>query len=294
MLRAGETAGTNSYFYTVRSTRTGSTAQGLIVLTVTEGTVADQPVIADTVLTARDRDDLADGGVDVVTDRVRWPSGDVSSLRLSLWGEQSGYTVRGNRIIGEAPKEGALVPFQLTGTAAGGRDVAAYGFLRIPAFDDMQVQLVPGATPVVVDEDASVSFAVQDYLDLPSSDAVEIGSGAFTAQRAAASCAADGPRKAEYRAGREAPWSDTCLIPVRLEGQKRWSFVDVPVSIRPRSPSCCSPRSRTRSPQGPPRASTSTPTWPPGKADARATRAPSSTGSCTRGRRSSSRRAGRS
>ncbi|PJI52884.1 hypothetical protein CTI14_35935 [Methylobacterium radiotolerans] len=51
MLRAGETAGTNSYFYTVKSTRTGSTAQGLIVLTVTEGTVADQPVVTDTVLT---------------------------------------------------------------------------------------------------------------------------------------------------------------------------------------------------------------------------------------------------
>ncbi|WP_431791854.1 Ig-like domain-containing protein [Microbacterium paraoxydans] len=236
VLRAGETAGTNSYFYTVKSTRTGSTAQGLIVLTVTEGTVADQPVVTDTVLTARDRDDLVDGGLDVVTDRVRWPSGDVSSLRLSLWGEQAGYTVKGNRIIGPAPKEGALVPFQLTGNAAGGRDVTAYGFLRIPAFDDMQVQLVPGATPVVVDEDAAVSFAVQDYLDLPSSDAVEIGSGAFTAQRAAASCAADGPRKAEYRAGREAPWSDTCLIPVRLDGQKRWSYIDVPVSIRPSEP----------------------------------------------------------
>ncbi len=235
VLRAGDTAGTNSYFYTVKSTRTGSTAQGLIVVTVTDGAVADQPSVADTVLTARDRDDLADGGIDVVTDRVSWPSGDASSLKLSLWGDQPGYTVQGNRIVGTAPEDGALVPFQLTGKS-GGRDVVAYGFLRIPAFDDMQVQLKPGSTPVAVDEDASASFRVSEFVDLSSSDAVEVGTGQFTAQRAAASCAAEGAGGAVYRAGREAPWSDSCLIPVRLKGQERWSYIDVPISIRPAAP----------------------------------------------------------
>ena len=39
-----------------------------------------------------------------------------------------------------------------------------------------------------------------------------------------------------YRAGREAPWSDTCLVQVRLQGQERWSFIDVPISIRPAEP----------------------------------------------------------
>lgn len=235
VLRAGDTAGTNSYFYTVKSKRTGSTAQGLIVVTVTDGAVTDQPSVADTVLTARDRDDLADRGIDVVTDRVSWPSGDASSLTLSLWGTQPGYTVQGNRIVGTAPEDGALVPFQLSGKS-GGRDVVAYGFLRIPAFDDMQVQLKPGATPVVVDEDASASFRVGEYVDLSSSDAVEVGTGQFTAQRAAASCAAEGSNGGVYRAGREAPWSDTCLVPVRLKGQERWSYIDVPISIRPAEP----------------------------------------------------------
>jgi len=236
VLRAGDTAGTNSYFYTVKSKRTSSTAQGLIVVTVTDGAVADQPSVADTVLTARDRDDLADRGIDVVTDRVSWPSGDTSSLTLSLWGEQPGYTVQGNRIVGSAPTEGALVPFQLKGKGSGGRDVVAYGFLRIPAFDDMQVQLKPGSTPVVVDEDASASFDVSDYVDLTASDAVEVGTGQFGAQRAAASCTAEGSGGATYRAGREAPWSDTCLVPVRLKGQERWSYIDVPISIRPAEP----------------------------------------------------------
>ncbi len=236
VLRAGDTAGTNSYFYTVKSSRTGSTSQGLIVVTVTDGAVTDQPTVADTVLTARDRGELAESGIDVVTDRVSWPSGDAGSLRLSLWGDQPGFSVQGDRIVGTAPEEGALVPFQLAGTAAGGRDVVGYGFLHIPAFDDMQVQLKPGATPVVVDEDASATFPLSEYVDLPASDAVEVGSGQFTAQRAAASCVAEGSGSASYRAGREAPWSDTCLVPVRLQGQERWSYVDVPVSIRPAEP----------------------------------------------------------
>lgn len=236
VLRAGDVAGTNSYFYTVTSSRTASTAQGLIVVSVTDGAVTDQPTVADTVLTARDRDDLADRGIDVVTDRVSWPSGDVSALKLSLWGDQPGYSVQGNRIIGEAPKEGALVPFQLTGSGAGGRDVVAYGFLHIPAFDDMQVQIKSGAKPVVVDEDASATFDVGDYVDLPASDTVEVGSGDFTAQRAAATCVAEGASRATYSAGRESPWSDTCLVPVRLQGQERWSYIDVPISIRPAEP----------------------------------------------------------
>ncbi|NKF32314.1 hypothetical protein HER21_38455, partial [Pseudomonas sp. BGM005] len=109
------------------------------------------------------------------------------------------------------------MPFQLTGTAQGGRDVVGHGFLHIPAFDDMQVQIKPGTTPVVVDEDASVSFGMSDYVDLASSDGIEVGTGDFTAQRAAATCAADGAGGATYEAGREAPWSDTCLVPVRLQ-----------------------------------------------------------------------------
>ncbi|MGO2746704.1 Ig-like domain-containing protein [Microbacterium sp.] len=236
VLQAGDTVGTNSYFYTVRSSVTSSTAQGLIVVSVTEGTVADQPRVTDTVLTARDRADLADGGIDVVTDRVQWPSGDTSALTLSLWGENPDYSVSGNRIIGTPPAEGDLVPFQLKGKGSGGRDITGYGFLRIPAFDDMRVQLVPNATPVTVDENASVSFDIREFLDLPAADTVEIGTGDFVAQRANASCMAEESGAALYRAGTDAPWSDTCLVSVRLQGQTTWSYVDIPIGIRPSEP----------------------------------------------------------
>ncbi|MFD5224355.1 Ig-like domain-containing protein [Microbacterium sp. NPDC058342] len=236
VLRAGDAVGTNSYFYTLRSTRTGSTSQGLIVVSVVDGAVADQPVVSDTVLTARDRAEIAAGGIDVVTGHVRWASGDASALTLSLWGEPDGYSVSGSRIVGDAPEHGDLVPFQLTGTSPAGRDIVGYGFLHIPAFEDMRVQLKPGAEPVVVDEDTSKSFDVRDFLDLPASDDVEIGDREFVAQRAAATCARGSGATAVYDAGREAPWSDTCLVPVRLEGQRTWSHVDVPIGIRPAAP----------------------------------------------------------
>lgn len=236
VLRAGDVVGTNSYFYTVRSTRTSSTAQGLIVVSVTDGAVADQPVITDTVLTARDRAELADGGIDVVTDHVRWASGDPAGLKLSLWGDSQGYSVHGSRITGTAPEKGDLVPFQLSGTSPAGRDVVAYGFLHIPAFDDLRVQLKPETKPVMVDEDASEQFDVRELLDLPASDAVDVGGDSFVAQRTAAVCRPDDGTTAVYEAGRGAPWSDTCLVPVRLEGQRSWSYVDVPIGIRPAAP----------------------------------------------------------
>ncbi|MFS2243134.1 Ig-like domain-containing protein [Microbacterium sp. OR16] len=236
VLRAGEVAGTNSYFYTVRSTRTGSTAQGLIVVSVTDGAVVDQPIVSDTVLTARDRAELASGGIDVLRDRVQWASGEVRSLKLSLWGDADGFTVKGSRIVGTAPERGALVPFQVSGTSPAGRDVVGYGFLHIPAFDDMRVQLKQGVAPLMVDEDASKTFDVREMLDLPASDEVRIDDGPFLAQRRAATCTAGSGTSATYTAGREAPWSDTCLVAVRLDGQRTWSYVDVPVGIRPSAP----------------------------------------------------------
>ncbi|AXL11120.1 hypothetical protein DXT68_02445 [Microbacterium foliorum] len=233
VLQAGDVAGTNSYIYTVQSTRTGSTSQGLIVVTVTEDDVADQPTVADTVLTARDRAELSSGGIDVVTDRVQWTSGDVGALTLSLWGDQPGFSVSGDRITGQAPPEGALVPFTLSGTV-GGRDIVGHGFLHIPAFDDLRVQTLPGAEPVVVDEEATAQFDVSDYVDLSSSDPFDVGTD-LSAQRASAICSATG-KTGTYQSGTGAPWSDTCLVPVRLKGQQSWSYIEVPISIRPAAP----------------------------------------------------------
>ena len=238
VLLPGDIVGTQSYVYTVRSTKSTSTAQGLIVVDVTDGVAPDMPLVLDTVLTAKDRNKLAKG-IDVVSGKVQWATGTVSKLELSLWGSGTeGFTVSGSSISGAAPAAGALIPFRLAGKDSSGDTVESFGFLRIPAFDDMRVQTKPNVKPIKVNEDKSVEFNVRDMLDLDAADPVEIkGETGFIVQRANAACAAATTTdKAVYSAGREAPWIDTCTVPVRLDGQTAWTSVAVPVEILPNDP----------------------------------------------------------
>lgn len=246
VLRAGEVSGTNSYVYTVRSTTSFSNAEGLIVIGVSDEPAPDRPVVADTIVTVQNRVEL-ERGIDVVTGKVQWPTGDVESLELSLWRATPGFEAIGHRIAGALSRDGALVPFVLTGADAAGREVTAYGFLRVPALDDMRVQLSPAAKPVVVDEEKSVSFDVGDFVDVAPGDRIQVrDSGAFPVQREAAACRPDSGARAEYAAGREAPWRDTCSVAVRIAGQSTWSIVPVPIEIVPKEPQAIlSPASRT-------------------------------------------------
>ncbi|GMA91125.1 hypothetical protein GCM10025869_16540 [Homoserinibacter gongjuensis] len=246
VLRPGDVEGTHSYVYTVQSSATFSTAEGLIVVGVSDTPAPDHPVVSDTVVTAQTRHELA-SGIDVVTGKVQWPTGDLDTLQLSLWGDTPGFTVDGRRISGEAPAAGIIVPFTLTGTDAAGAAVTSYGFLRVPAFDDMRVQLRSGIDPVEVGEEKTVEVAVGELLDLDAADRVEVrADDALAVQRANASCATTGGGHVSYTAGREAPWSDTCSVSVRLAGQKRWSVVAVPFAILPKDPQAIlNPISRT-------------------------------------------------
>ncbi|MFE1646742.1 Ig-like domain-containing protein [Microbacterium sp. P01] len=236
-LRAGTVQGVQSYVYTVRSSATSSTAQGLIVVTVAGEPAPDNPVISDTVLTIADRSTLA-SGVDVITGKTVWASGDISALTLAVWGDAaSGYVATGNKISGRAPVEGALVPFSLTGEDSAGKPVAAYGFLRIPALDAMRVQLRGGITAAQVNEDESVRIALGDSIQLGDGDRLEVREGgSFPVQRGNASCAASGAASVTYTAGRNAPWTDSCTVEVRIAGQDTWTQLPIPVVIQPRSP----------------------------------------------------------
>ncbi|MGX5696116.1 Ig-like domain-containing protein [Agromyces soli] len=240
VLHAGDVVGTNSYRYTVASERTSSTAEGLIVVNVTEASSPDAPIVTDTVVTARSRAELTERGIDVVAGHVVWASGDVGTLKLELWGDASaaaGYSVQGHRIRGPLPEEGALVPFRLSGENAGGGEVVAYGFLVVPATDDMRVQLRADVEPIEVKEESAETFDVAELLDLPSGDDVQLASdGAYPVQRKVASCTPSGGETAQYAAGAGAPWSDVCLIGVRLAGQREWSQVAVPIAIVPKDP----------------------------------------------------------
>lgn len=236
LLRAGDVVGTQSYVYTVESSITSSTAQGLIVVTVAEGASPDRPAVRDTLVDLTTRRQVA-SGIDVVSGKVTWITGDPSTLKLSLWQDSTRYSVAGNKISGDAPAKGDLVPFRLDGVGADGAEVTAYGFLRIPAFDDMRVELSGAFDPVQVDEGASQEFDVSTGVLVDKRDAIELRpDGQFTVQRPESSCAPTAGTKAQYAAGKNSPWTDTCAMLVRVKGQTTWSVVAVPIAIVPGRP----------------------------------------------------------
>ena len=236
-LLPGDVTGTHSYIYTVRSSTSTSTAEGLIVVTVARTSAPDAPVILDTVVGIADRHRVA-GGIDVLTGRVQWASGDASTLELSVWGDAaSRFSASGSRISGQLPEAGALVPFELSGVDIDGVEVVSYGFLRIPALDDMRVQPSADFGPLTVNEDTSVRFDPADAVAVGPDDEIEVdSSGAFVVQRAAATCRVSGD-EIVYAAGREAPWTDSCAFRVRVVGQQSWTVVAVPIEIVPDEPS---------------------------------------------------------
>lgn len=235
-LTAGDQIGVNSYIYTVESSASSSTAQGLIIVTVATAAAPDRPVVADTVIDLDTRRRL-ETGVDVVKDKVTWISGDVAALELSLWREDGRYTVEGRTISGAAPLGGDLVPFRLSGVGADGAEVASYGFLVIPPFDDMRVQLAGGIAPVSVEEGGSERFDLRELAAVDPRDSLELLLDApFPVQRGEASCEAAGGTRAVYEAGRGAPWTDSCSVFVRVRGQETWSVVPVPVLVAPGEP----------------------------------------------------------
>ncbi len=250
VLHAGNVAGPHSYTYTVQSDASFSTAEGLIVIGVSDAPSPESLTVTDTVVTAKSRADLA-GGIDVVTGKAQWPTGDVSTLTLSLWGDNSqGFAASGWSISGPLPNERTVVPFSLTGRDSNGKEITTYGFLRIPAFDEMRLQAKPTLAPIEVAEEASVTIDLKRVVDIGPRDEVEVRQDpSYTVQRTNATCAPASASTVTYSAGREAPWHDTCSVAVRIVGQDTWSIVPVPIVILPKQPQAIlSPVSRTITP----------------------------------------------
>lgn len=235
-LRSGTQLGTFSFIYTVRN-RTGDTAQGLIVLKVVRSAVPDYPVVTDTSLTAESRDKLT-GGVDVVAGKVSWTGGDVSSLKLSLWGDAAGMSVSGSRISGPLPKKALVVPFQLTGTSFSGAEVTSYGFLRIPGDDDIKLTLRSSFAEVQVNEKASVDVDMAQAVAVPAGKTLQVGTTGLAASgaRSQAACTLTSGTTVRYDAGAGAPWNDVCTVPVKLDTQEDYTYLAVRITIIAEAP----------------------------------------------------------
>ncbi|WP_417563779.1 Ig-like domain-containing protein [Microbacterium sp.] len=234
-IHAGADPGTMSFLYDVTSS-TGNTARGLIVVKVVREAVPDYPVITDTVLTAQTREQFPDG-IDVITGHVSWTGGDVAGLKLSLWGDPAGVTVDGARLRGPLPAHTRIIPFALTGTSAAGEKVTSYGFLRIPGEDDLTLALKPDLRPQQVEEKKSVTFDMAQLVSLPTGATLEVGEKVtVTGARTQAACTRASGTKITYTAGEGAPWTDACVVTVRLAGQSEWTTLSVPISVNALAP----------------------------------------------------------
>ena len=234
VISAGNAPGTMAFLYDVVST-SGNTGRGLIVVKAVRERVPDFPIVTDTVLTAESREDFP-RGVDVLTGKVSWSSGDVDDLELALWGDPRDVTAQGRRIRGSLPETTRVIPFAVTGEGRAG-EVTTYGFLRVPGEDDLALALRAGMGARTVRELASVAFDMSDLVVRPRGAAVEVGDGVkASGAREDAACVREAGAVVRYDAGAGAPWVDACQVPVRLAGQTEWTYLSVPIRVEPLDP----------------------------------------------------------
>ena len=232
-IAAGTEPGTMSFLYDVEST-SGNTARGLIVVKVVRERVPAYPVVADTVLTVEDRDDFATG-VDVLTDKVTWAGGETADLELGLWRAPDGVRASGSRIRGELTAEARLIPFSVT-ARTDTEPIITYGFLRVPAAADPTLALRAGIPPLEVAEGGEATADMTDLVARPRDALIEVGAVEASGARPAARCAARSDTGIRYTAGEGAPFTDACLVSVRLPGQTAWTVLSVPVVVTPIDP----------------------------------------------------------
>ena len=248
-LNAGTTLGTKVFQYTVQNAAKSSSATGYIVMKVVREAVPDSPKVTDSYVTLADRASFAEG-IDVVSGKVSWLSGDLTKLTLSLYDADSPFTVDGVTIKGELPDKGAVVPFTLTGVNYFGTTVTTHAFLTVPGRNDIIIAVVGDATQKVK-EKQSVRFDVAKLVALPRGETLAVSGKKFatTKTRAAATCTLVSGTNIEYSAGEGDPYTDTCTVPVRLQGQTEFTSIPVPIVIEPENPEpVLHPASITQSP----------------------------------------------
>lgn len=231
LFRAGTTLGSFSFTYTVENSD-GDSAIGLIVLQVIRETVTDAPIVTDTLLDIETREQFP-RGVDVLEGKVRWATGNIADLTMTLWGNPSDLTARGSTIQGPLPKTTRIVPFQVSGVGFDGEERVSYGFLRVPGEDDLRLSLRSNIPRLVVDEGESVTFDLDDMVATPAGGELELLTAGIKASgtRANSQCELVSATSVRYDAGRGAPWRDSCTVPIRLVTQSTYTYLTVPISI---------------------------------------------------------------
>lgn len=234
-VKAGTAPMTMRFIYTVKGA-SGSTSSGYINVKVTSDALKDAPDITDTYVTSAQLDDLVNGGIDVISNKVLWTSGDSSKLKLSLWGDTSGFSVTGGVKIssGSKPEDPRIVIFKLTGTNFYGEEVFSYGLMHLPGTKP-RITFDPAASRQTVDEGKSVDFDIAELTNV--ADPLVIGTVKAHGVRPNAKCSIASGTKITYNAGNGEPWADFCDIELKIKGSgDDFVTILVPISITPKDP----------------------------------------------------------
>jgi hypothetical protein len=233
---ATETPEILTYTYGVKNV-SGSQSTGFIVVRISSVVSTYVPDITDTYVTLDQLDKLRTG-IDVVSQKVSWSSGDINALTLAVE-RGDGFSVNGNSISGPQTDSGAIVVFSLTGEDFAGTQVKGYGLLHVPGINDLVLSLDPTKARQTVKENDRVSFDLAKFIALPEGRELEINGGEVDTLgvRARAKCSVESGTTLQYEAGAGAPWTDGCVIPVRIAGaQGTFSHVVVPLEVIPADP----------------------------------------------------------
>lgn len=233
---AGDTPSTYAFLYSARNER-GSVAVGRVVVKVVREPIPDLPIIADTALPFKDREQFLTG-VDVLADKVTWATGDPGALAVGVYPGQEDVRSAGATLSGPLPDASRLVVFSVEGADFAGEPTTTYGFLTVPGIDDFVPRLDADLEPVEVPERESQSFDIASMISIPDGATLDVDAGAVKASgaRSEGRCTHVGGTQLQYAAGTGAPYVDACVVAVKLAAQDDFTVVSIPVVVVPVDP----------------------------------------------------------
>lgn len=235
-IAAGTLATTMRFVYRAKSS-SGSESNGSITVKVSREAADDAPDVTDTFVTqAQQRDLLTTAGIDVVSDKILWTSGDVNKLTLSIWGGLEGFKVLSNSNLTNAviPENGGIVIFKVSGTNFYGKEVESYGFMHLPGLTP-KITFDPAKSLVKVTENAAKTFDIATEVNLPGQ--ITVGKVSAHGIRTNATCKVKSGTVIEYSAGGDAPWTDFCDVQIKVTGSTEdFTTILVPIKVIPTNP----------------------------------------------------------
>ncbi len=234
-VKAGLVPMTMKFIYTAQSS-SGSRSSGYLIVKATDEAINDAPDITDTFATRAQATEFVSTGLDVLSKKVIWTSGDIGSLKLSIWGDSTGFRVVDNSKISglEFPENQKNIIFKVSGTNFYGKTVSSYGFLHLPGTTP-KITFDPSASKQKVDEGKSVTFDMSVLTNLETG--LTIGAVKSHGVRDNASCKVKSGTQVTYNAGTGDPWSDFCDVEVKIANSNE-PFITllVPIEVSPIEP----------------------------------------------------------